>query len=543
VVAWYSRAILIKKFMGRLYTSSLITLGLLAAFVFGIVMAVNVYVGSINVVVAIIITIIINVIMWLVGPSFSDWVNRLFYKVTFLSQEEFTSLHPEVAAIIDQVSKEYSFPFPKIGIIADRNPTAFTYGSARYNARIIITEGIFHFLSPQEVRAVVAHELGHIVNRDFIVMMIAGTLVQILYEIYATLIRSKGKNSGPSKIIALASFVLYQIGIYLLYYLSRTREYLADQFSASITDPQDLSNALIKIAYGIVTVEDTESTQRLLQSTRHLGILDVKNAKHYGITSFITHSDHNALAEVMVFDKVSPWAWLVELSSTHPLTGKRIDHLSDIAKETSRPFNFDIDAAISRLSIDRDKLYNNFYIGVLFYFLPLILGVIALFMYPWPFFLAGIGLGIIIQIFYQYPFGPSKETTVIEEMRNPYASPLRGEPISLSGEVIGKGMPGYILSEDVMFQDKTGIIFFDYNSLYGSLGDIFFSLTKVKKLIGVQAKATGWFFRSMGSMVSLKTIETSDMKVKSHPIFWKIACSLVLLVISYAIYYYLYLMP
>jgi len=73
------------------------------------------------------------------------------------------------------------------------------------------------------------------------------------------------------------------IGIYLLLYLSRTREYLADSFSAGRVEPRHLASALIMIAYGIVAIEDTEATQSLLRSTRHLGVIDVKNARYTGL--------------------------------------------------------------------------------------------------------------------------------------------------------------------------------------------------------------------------------------------------------------------
>jgi heat shock protein HtpX len=60
----------------------------------------------------------------------------------------------------------------------------------RSNARIVVTEGLFEFLSEDEARAVVAHELGHIVNRDVILMTMAGMLVQILYQVYAATARA-----------------------------------------------------------------------------------------------------------------------------------------------------------------------------------------------------------------------------------------------------------------------------------------------------------------------------------------------------------------
>ena len=523
--------------MGRLFFVSLVTLGLLSSFVFGIVILVLLYSSTIDIYFAISLTIGINFILWLIGPYLSDLINKWFYKVKFVSKEELAQQHPEVAQIIDQVSTQYKFKFPKIGIIPDKNPTAFTYGSARFNSRIILTEGIFHFLNPQEARAVVAHELGHIVNRDFIVMMVASTLVQILYEIYAILIRAKGKKSGGAKLIALASYVLYIIGVYLLYYLNRTREYLADEFSTRFTEPNDLSNALIKIAYGIVVAEDDNSTKRLLQSTRHLGILDVKNAKHYGITSYITHSDPDVLAEVMVFDKVNPWAKLAELNSTHPLTGNRIDHLNDISKATNRPFAFDIDGAIERMGIDKSKLYGSFLFGLLVWLLPLIFALYAFFFLPILLLPAAFALGLILQLPYKFPGGAATETTVLEQMRNPYASPLRGKPVVLSGQLIGRGIPGYIFGEDMMYQDSTGLVFLNYSSAFGFIGNIFFALTKIKKLFSIPSRAAGWFYRGIGSMVSLKYIQTDQGKVRSHPIWWAFLIPLILIGISFYWYY------
>ena len=90
--------------------------------------------------------------------------------------------------LIHQVADEYRFKAPRIGFIPDRNPTAFTYGLLRSNARIVVTQGMFEFLNEDEARAVVAHELGHIVNRDFILMTMAGMLVQILYQVYAAMV-------------------------------------------------------------------------------------------------------------------------------------------------------------------------------------------------------------------------------------------------------------------------------------------------------------------------------------------------------------------
>lgn len=331
--------------------------------------------------------------------------------------------------------------------------------------------------------------------------------------------------------------MLYIIGIYLLYYLSRTREYLADAFSATITPPQDLSNALIKIAYGIVMAEDDDKAKRLLQSTRHLGIIDVKNAKHIGVASYITNADPNVLSEVMVFDKVNPWAKLAELNSTHPLIGNRIDHLSDISKVQGQPFSFDIDAAIARMGIDKSKLYESFALGLLVVFLPYILALCSLFFLPIALLPGTFALGLLLQLPYKFPAGTPLETTVLEQMINPYASPVRGKPVSFTGQVIGRGFPGFIFGEDMMYQDSTGLIFLNYSSAFGFIGNVFFALKKIKTLFSAPSRAAGWFYRGIGSMVSLKYIQTDQSKVRSHPILWTFLLPLIFIGISLWLYF------
>ena len=521
--------------MGKLFFASVFTLTILLSFVAAAIILAMLYTDTIDLWLAIGLTIGINFILWLVGPVITDWVNKLFYKVRFLSKEEVSQQYPEIAQLINEVATKYNFRFPKIGIIPDKNPTAFTYGSARFNARIVITEGILHFLNIDEAKAVVAHELGHVVNRDFIVMMIASTLVQILYEIYATLrrpSRGRDKSRGAKLVIALSAYALYVIGIYLLFYLSRTREYLADKFSSQIIEPKHLANALIKIAYGIVTAEDNNASKRLLQSTRHLGIIDVKNAKHIGVISYITHDDPNILSEVMVFDKVNPWARLIELSSTHPLTGNRIDHLSDLSKAGGQPFSFDIDSAMGRMQIDRSRLYKEFAYGLVVLLLPYILGGLSSLFLPFALAPGAFALGLLLQIPYKFPGGSPAETTILEQMRNPYASPLRGKPVLLSGQVIGRGVPGYIFSEDMIYQDQTGLIFLNYNSIFGFIGNLFFALAKIKSLFAIPSRAAGWFYRGMGSSISLKCLQTEKELVRSHPVFWAFVLPLVLIALS-----------
>ena len=523
--------------MARLVFASLVTFGILVGMVVGLVLAAMVAAGEVNVTLAIGLTVVINLLIWLVSPWLSDLTLRWFNSLEFLDDAAVMQRYPGVHQLIHQVADDYRFKAPRVGFIPDRNPTAFTYGLLRSNARIVVTQGIFEFLSEEEQRAVVAHELGHIVNRDFILMTMAGMLVQILYQLYAVFARSQRSSSSSSKegnklaVIGLVALVGYYIGIYLLLYLSRTREYLADAFSASRVEPRHLASALVKIAYGIVAVEDTEATQSLLRSTRHLGVIDVKNARYAGLMAESTAANPGAAAEAMLFDTYNPWAALVQLNSTHPLTGRRIAHLGEIAREKGQAFaDYDVAAAAARVHLDRGKLWGQFFGELLLLIAPLLFGLAAAMLGAWQLAPAAIALGVLATLPLRYPFGAPRPATVMGLMGDPGASPVRGQAVRLDGKAIGRVSPGFIAGEDVIFQDNTGLMAVDFRSMLGALGNLFAGWKRVPKHMDQPGEATGWFRRSMGGYLVLRELKTTAGSLRAKPFFWQVVLSLAVIV-------------
>jgi len=518
--------------------ASLVTLGILSGFVFTILASASYLLGGIDAYFLIGVTIVFSFVMWLIGPVITDIMMRIFYKIKFYSSEEVSTLYPEMASFLKIICQRNNVKVPRIGIIDDDNPTAFTYGSLPSNARLVFTKGIFTYLDKEETEAVLAHEVGHIVHYDFVIMTIASTLLQILYELYVIFTKTKkvkkGKKENKLAYIGLLSYIFYFIGSYVILYLSRVREYYADEFAAkNISDPNKLSTALIKIAYGIVAEEDDKKSVRLMESTRALGILDIKSAKGLGLA--LKSSDTNeTINKTMAFDFVSPWALVLELGSTHPLTGKRIERLGELAKSVGKENLFDIRAAINNMTIDREKLYHGFYLGVLIFFLPhfaILFGFSIILLTQGPFGIVFIflGLALIMKAQYMFPNKVAEKTTIREQMADIYNSPIRGKRILLDGKIVGRGQAGAVLSEDLMFQDNGGLVFLDYNSKLGKLGDFFFALTKINKLIGQQVIAQGWFFRGIGQKVSLSYLELENKKIKSHPKLWVIIAGVVLI--------------
>ena len=136
---------------------------------------------------------------------------------------------------------------PRIGIIESAAPNAFTFGHMASDARVVVTTGLLKILTPEEANTVLAHKMGHVEHGDFIVMTVAALVPLLLYQIYIF-----SRSDNRSRPVALGAYLAYCISQYLVFMLSRTREYFADRYSAEMTHaPDALATALVKIAYGI----------------------------------------------------------------------------------------------------------------------------------------------------------------------------------------------------------------------------------------------------------------------------------------------------
>lgn len=515
--------------------ATFLTVGLLFSFLLAVVLGMMLYVGAVSLPIAVAAVIVINVVTLFVSPWINDLVYGWLYDLEWVTPEEFRRRSSASMAVVDEVVEEYGYGAPKIGIIPDRNPTAFTYGSGRSNARIVVTEGCFEYLNDDELASVIAHELGHITSRDFIVMTLANTIVQILYlvAVYSMRIARRSGGSSSSRkgspgsalaLVGIVAYVLWFLSEYAVLYLSRVREYAADGFAAEYTDADDLSMALIKVALGLVESEDDPE---LIKATRNLGIMSVAQSKEKGL---IFHNarerdEMDPLLQALLFDLVSPWAHLLELNSTHPLTGKRIRRLS----EGTAASRFDFTDIRDRFPIDRRRLYREFARDLLVLALPFLFAVgfpvaylgaavfeivtfsLFAFVGGW---LVAVGIALSVGAFYRYSAGEPEETTVLDLLTDVYASPVDGVRAKLDGELIGRGTAGYRFSEDLMFRDETGLMYLKYDSWLPLIGDFLFSVREVPELIGESVTVEGWYFRSTSPWMGLRRLDTDERTIK-----------------------------
>ena len=570
----------------KTFLAGFATLSLMGGFVFAtfaaLVIASNQTSLALGLLLAIAVTILWSLIMWLVSPWIMDLIQTWVYSARTYSIEQLRQERPQVADFIVKVCQRHNIKVPRLKLIEDGTPQAYCYGSTANSARLVATRGLIGILDDEELKAVYGHELGHIVHRDFIVMTIAATLLSVLWTIYVVARNIRGKNnSRPAYPIALVALVFHWVSQFLLLYLSRTREYYADAFAGEETgNPNALSLALVKIAYGLTKVEQTPMRQKLMGGTRAMGIADGRASSSIGIAyksaistggnpgapqpayagayaagaanpyaggtipmnavpvTSIAQDSVRKIEKVMLFDLYNPWAKITELSATHPLTGKRIQTLCAQAVGLGQqPLLTFEQTDLHGQPLDKRRLYGSFFFELAIYYLPHILGIafaapaIAGFAFEnnvlGGFFagliVAGIGLGMTIKGFYSFPSlrNPS-QTTVLELMSDPYASPLKGRPVLLDGTVIGRSDAGSKIGEDFNILDASGgLIMVNYESPFGKLGNLFFAFSSVKKIMNQQVRVQGWFRRSISQQVDLKSLQTSDGKsISSFTAFW-----------------------
>ena len=177
-----------------------------------------------------------------------------------VSEEEAPDLHN----MIGRLAAAADLPKPKISIVNSSIPNAFATGRDKNHAVVAVTTGIMSQLNPQELEAVLAHELTHIVNRDMLVMTIATFFSMVLALLLRNLMwigifggfgggggygRSRDNEGGGFALAILASLVTYVLSFLLIRALSRYRELAADRGSALITGaPSNLASALLRIS-------------------------------------------------------------------------------------------------------------------------------------------------------------------------------------------------------------------------------------------------------------------------------------------------------
>jgi heat shock protein HtpX len=185
---------------------------------------------------------------------YSDKLALSMYRAQPVTREQL----PRVYSVVEQMTQRLGLPMPKIYVIPSDSPNAFATGRNPKHASVAVTQGILNLLTDEELAGVLAHELGHVRNRDILTSSIAATLagaITILAQMgrFAMIFGGGGGSSDRDRngggIAALFMLILAPIAATLIQLaVSRSREYEADATGAHMTgNPYALASALQKL--------------------------------------------------------------------------------------------------------------------------------------------------------------------------------------------------------------------------------------------------------------------------------------------------------
>jgi len=210
---------------------------------------------------------------------------------------------PRLYRIVRNVATKAGVPMPEVGISELMMPNAFATGRNPKNAAVVVTRGLLNLLPDDELEGVIAHEMAHVKNRDILVMTVASTMAAVLtylamFARISLFMGGHSRNNGYLIIFAILVSILVPIAALLIKMsISRSREYLADETGAKLTNnPLALARALKSIETGVAAPQNDYS--------------------------------NNSYADMWISNPIRKAGIMTRMFSTHPPTEERIRKLS-----------------------------------------------------------------------------------------------------------------------------------------------------------------------------------------------------------------------
>lgn len=200
----------------------------------------------------------ISVAMNFTAYFFSDKIALKMYRAQPVTREQL----PRAYEVVERLTAKQGLPMPAIYVLPSESPNAFATGRNPQHASVAVTHGILGLLDDEELEGVLAHELGHVKNRDILTSSIAATLAGAITLIarmgyWASLFggygggERGGRERGGGAIGALLMLIVAPIAASLIQLaISRSREFEADATGAHTTgNPYALARALQKLEH------------------------------------------------------------------------------------------------------------------------------------------------------------------------------------------------------------------------------------------------------------------------------------------------------
>jgi heat shock protein HtpX len=184
---------------------------------------------------------------------FSEKIALMSSGAIRVSPTENPQIYYRLAPIVQRLCQRMGIPEPKLWVIPERSPNAFATGRNPHHASVAVTAGLLEIMDDDELAGVIAHELGHIRNRDILISSIAATIAAAITFAARMFVffggRRHSDDDAPNPIASLALLLLAPIAALLIQMaISRTREFAADAEAArAIGTGRGLANALRKL--------------------------------------------------------------------------------------------------------------------------------------------------------------------------------------------------------------------------------------------------------------------------------------------------------
>ena len=271
--------------------------------------------------------IVIILAQYLLGPKLVE----MTMKVRYVSPQEAPKLHD----MVEDLAMKAGIPKPKVGISEVNIPNAFAFGRTKKDGRVCVTRGILQILDERELKAVLGHELSHINHRDMAVITLISAVPLIFYYIFISTLFSGGRNdeSGLIGVVALVGYFLSEL---IVLFVSRVREYYADQGSIELGNPpHELASALYKLTYTSAVADKREVKE--VEGVKAFFVNDISSASD--VVSDLKQLDVDMDGKISESEldelkynrtKISTGSQIMELLSTHPNMVKRVKRLSDL---------------------------------------------------------------------------------------------------------------------------------------------------------------------------------------------------------------------
>jgi heat shock protein HtpX len=244
--------------------------------------------------------LVLAAVMNLSSYFFSDKIALAISGAQPIARDE----NPRLYQIVERLAGKANIPVPKIYFIPTDSPNAFATGRNPGHASVAVTRGILEICDDEEIEGVLAHELGHVRNRDILISAVVATIAGAITMIarlayYAELFGLGGGRSDERRGGMLSALVMMIVAplaaLVIQLAISRSREYEADATGARITgNPQGLARALDKI--------DKWSKRIPMQASP-------------------------SMAHLFIIQPLTGGEFLSSLFSTHPPIRKRIERL------------------------------------------------------------------------------------------------------------------------------------------------------------------------------------------------------------------------